>query len=250
QAMRLVLGGNRDAANAGIESVRQRKIDDARLAAEIDCRLGPLVGQLQKPAAAAARENERQGMPRQRLVCNGTHFIPPITQHKPAVRGSRSSLPGTECIVTARTASPKLSASGVAYGSVKLLLRLAVENAIADEADGAPRPGVIGAHAQPAVALRNHGAGLAVTDLKPDDIFRAADPPHHADQRLVCAETLGDAGIATVAIAQVVLPHGIRIGGIGLDQLVAARLREQLSDTSRDIGEIGRVGGCDTASRA
>ena len=40
QRMGLVLGGDADAADAGIDRVGQRKIDDARLAAEIDRRLG------------------------------------------------------------------------------------------------------------------------------------------------------------------------------------------------------------------
>ena len=55
--MRLVLGGDRDAADAGIERVGEREIDDARLAAEIDRRLGAPVGQLHQPAAAPAGEH-------------------------------------------------------------------------------------------------------------------------------------------------------------------------------------------------
>ena len=52
QAVRLVLRRDRDAADAGVERVGQREIDDARLAAEIDGRLGAPVGQFHQPAAA------------------------------------------------------------------------------------------------------------------------------------------------------------------------------------------------------
>ena len=59
QAVRLVLGGDRDAADAGIQRVRQREIDDARFAAEIDRGLGAPVGQLHQSAAAAACQHIR-----------------------------------------------------------------------------------------------------------------------------------------------------------------------------------------------
>ena len=59
QAVRLVLRRHRHAADAGIQRVRQREIDDAQLAAEIDRRLGAPVGQFHQPAAAAARQDDR-----------------------------------------------------------------------------------------------------------------------------------------------------------------------------------------------
>ncbi len=52
QRMRLVLRGHTDAADAGVQRVRQREIDDARLAAEIDGWFCPPVGQLLQAAAA------------------------------------------------------------------------------------------------------------------------------------------------------------------------------------------------------
>ena len=64
QAVRLVLRGDRDAADAGIERVREREIDDARLAAEIDRGLGAPVGQLHQPAAAAAGQHIGHGVAR------------------------------------------------------------------------------------------------------------------------------------------------------------------------------------------
>ena len=62
QAVRLVLGGHRDAADAGVERVRQREVDDAGLAAEIDRGLGAPVGQLHQPAAAAAGQHVGHGV--------------------------------------------------------------------------------------------------------------------------------------------------------------------------------------------
>src|SRR5437588_12095573 len=64
QAVRLVLGQDGDPADVRIEAVRQRKIDDAELAAEKHGGLGAAVGQLMQPAAAAAGEDERERAPR------------------------------------------------------------------------------------------------------------------------------------------------------------------------------------------
>ena len=52
QAVRLVLGRHGDAADAGIQRVGQREIDDPGFAAEIHRRLGATVGQFHQPAAA------------------------------------------------------------------------------------------------------------------------------------------------------------------------------------------------------
>ena len=57
QAVRLVLGGDADAADAGIERVGEREIDDARLAAEMHRGFGPPVREFEQPAAAAAGEH-------------------------------------------------------------------------------------------------------------------------------------------------------------------------------------------------
>jgi hypothetical protein len=63
-------------------------------------------------------------------------------------------------------------------GRGQLLPRLALEQAIADEAHGAPRPGVISAHAKPAVSPGNDGAGPGVAELESDRVFGAAHPSH------------------------------------------------------------------------
>ena len=57
QAVRLVLGGDADAANARVEGVRQREVDDPGLATEENGGLGALVGQFHQAAAAAAGQN-------------------------------------------------------------------------------------------------------------------------------------------------------------------------------------------------
>jgi len=59
EAMRLVLGGDADAADAGIERIGEGEIDDARLAAEMHRRLGPPIRELEQPGAAAAGEHIR-----------------------------------------------------------------------------------------------------------------------------------------------------------------------------------------------
>ena len=60
QAVRLVLGRDADAADARVERVGEREVDDPGLAAEIDRGLGAAVGQLLQPRAAAAGEHERE----------------------------------------------------------------------------------------------------------------------------------------------------------------------------------------------
>ncbi|MGY3356921.1 hypothetical protein ACVWZK_003584 [Bradyrhizobium sp. GM0.4] len=77
QAVRLVLGGDGDAADARVHRVRQREIDDAGFSAEIDRRLGATVGQLQQPAAASAGQDKRQRLTGKRLGSRGTHVILP-----------------------------------------------------------------------------------------------------------------------------------------------------------------------------
>ena len=62
QAVGLVLRRDADAADAGIERVRQGEVDDARLAAEIDRGLGAPVGQLHQAAAAAAGQHIGHGV--------------------------------------------------------------------------------------------------------------------------------------------------------------------------------------------
>ncbi len=59
QRVRLVLRGDADAADAGIERVGQREIDDARLAAEIDRGLGAPVGQFHRAGCRVRRPAHR-----------------------------------------------------------------------------------------------------------------------------------------------------------------------------------------------
>src|SRR5262249_10434466 len=56
QAVRLVLRGHPQAANAGVDAIRKREIDDAELAAKRHGRLRAPVGDLLEPAAAAASQ--------------------------------------------------------------------------------------------------------------------------------------------------------------------------------------------------
>ena len=64
EAVGLVLGGDGDAANAGVERIREREVDDARFAAEVDRRLGAPVGELEQAAASPAGEHVGHGVAR------------------------------------------------------------------------------------------------------------------------------------------------------------------------------------------
>ena len=59
QAVRLVLGGDPDPADAGVERVGEREVDDPGGSAEMDRGLGPPVGELLQPGAPPARQHER-----------------------------------------------------------------------------------------------------------------------------------------------------------------------------------------------
>ena len=80
QAVRLVLGRHADAADARVQRVGQREVDDPGLAAEIDRGLGAPVGQLLQPRAAPSGEHERE-----RIAAESAgdgrlrHGIPPRT---------------------------------------------------------------------------------------------------------------------------------------------------------------------------
>ena len=59
QRVRLVLGGDADAADSRVEAVREREVDDPELAAEVDRRLRAPIGELHQPRSASAREHQR-----------------------------------------------------------------------------------------------------------------------------------------------------------------------------------------------
>ena len=78
QAVGLVLRRHADAADAGVQRVRQRKIDDPGFAAEIDGGLGALVGQLHQPAAATAGKDIGHRVARKRpyVGFDASHLVP------------------------------------------------------------------------------------------------------------------------------------------------------------------------------
>ena len=65
QALRLVLRGDADAADAGIHAIRQGEVDDAELAAERNRRLRPPVGELHQTAAATAGQHDGESVVRE-----------------------------------------------------------------------------------------------------------------------------------------------------------------------------------------
>ncbi len=74
EAVRLVLRRHRDAADARVQRVAEREIDDARLAAEIYGRLGTAVGEIVEARAASPRQHIRHRLACQRrwgpIVCH------------------------------------------------------------------------------------------------------------------------------------------------------------------------------------
>ena len=56
QLKRLILGQNADGVDAGIDTVGQRKVDDAIFPSERNGRFGDLVGEDPQPAALSARK--------------------------------------------------------------------------------------------------------------------------------------------------------------------------------------------------
>ena len=61
QTVTFVLGEYTNAANARIEAIGEREIDNAKLATEIHCRLGPSIRQIEQTTAAAAGKHQRHG---------------------------------------------------------------------------------------------------------------------------------------------------------------------------------------------
>ncbi len=77
EAVRLVLGGDGDAADAGVERVRQGEVDDAGLATEEHGRLGALVGQFEEPASPATGQHIGHRIARQRRLARQIHHGSP-----------------------------------------------------------------------------------------------------------------------------------------------------------------------------
>ncbi len=86
QAVGLVLGRHRDAADARVERIRQREVDDPGLAAEEDRGLGPLVGELHQPAAAATGKHIGHGVARQRRIDSPFRHDRPLPLFRSTIR--------------------------------------------------------------------------------------------------------------------------------------------------------------------
>ena len=63
EALRLVLGRDEDLAQAGVDAVREREVDDPIGTAERDGRLGALARERVEPLAGATREQDRDHVP-------------------------------------------------------------------------------------------------------------------------------------------------------------------------------------------
>ena len=109
QRMRLVLRRHSHSADARIQCVGQREVDDARLAAEIDRRLGAPVGQFLQPAAAPSRKHIGHGVARQRLRALAWLHHPTLPGHSSVVSSSMIVDSGGK--VTAADTAPRPPAS-------------------------------------------------------------------------------------------------------------------------------------------
>src|SRR5687767_13592593 len=112
--MGLVLRRHAKAADAGVQRVRQREIDDARLAAEIDGRLGAAIGQLLEAAAAPAGQHIGHGIAGQRLgSLRGLHHIYPPRSDSGTSSSMIVASGGSSIVADARPPSPGCAASTI-----------------------------------------------------------------------------------------------------------------------------------------
>ena len=161
--MRLVLGRDADAADAGIDRVGQREIDDPGLAAEIDRGLGAAIGQFLQAAAASAGQHIGHGVARQRLgslssspCCSPPRFTQSsnMLQHDRRQRRQQDRRRS----VAPRSRATRLDRTAIALAAAAIIVGIGVEHF-------APRPatgsGTRNASRTTGVILADHGNRLA-----------------------------------------------------------------------------------------
>jgi hypothetical protein len=89
QALRLVLRGDADAADAGIHAIRQREIDDAELAAERHGRLRAPVSELHQAAAPAAGQHDAERIAGDFTISHDAISLMSTLMQAPLPRSSR-----------------------------------------------------------------------------------------------------------------------------------------------------------------
>src|SRR5262245_18787073 len=97
------------------------------------------------------------------------------------------------------TATPRLPK---ATQTSRLWSSPGLEQTVLDQPCRPSAPRVVRAHAKPAVTIGNGGTRPSIADQESDCVFGAADPPHNADEGLVCAQLQRDGAVAAVALAQ------------------------------------------------
>src|SRR6476469_891648 len=90
---------------------------------------------------------------------------------------------------------------------------------------------------------RNNRAGSSIADLKSHYIFRAADPPHDANKRLVRAQLTGYGCSAVIAVTQDVRSGRVCVRCAAIDRNIVSRLLEQLTNIVRDAFQLHCIGG-------
>ena len=78
QAVRLVLREHANAVQAGVEAVRQHKINDAVFATHVNGRLGAVVGQGLQPGAAPTRQHQGNGLAHRLVRVTDFHERPRV----------------------------------------------------------------------------------------------------------------------------------------------------------------------------
>ena len=87
EALGLVLGGDEDLAQARVDAVGEREVDDPVRPAEGHRRLGALAGERVEPLAGAAGEQDRDHVPEQQDVHEAATALPSGARAENDARG-------------------------------------------------------------------------------------------------------------------------------------------------------------------
>ena len=91
EAVGLVLRGDRDTPNAGVQRIRERKVDDARVTAEIEGGLRPSIRKFEEASSATPGEHVRHG------VSGIGRREPHLLRRSRSEHANPTSLPGGVC---------------------------------------------------------------------------------------------------------------------------------------------------------
>ena len=171
QAVRLILCRHADAADAGIQRVRQCEVDDARFAAEVDRWLRAPIGQLHQAAAAAACQHiGHRGSRNRSGFWDRQHGCPQVLASSVKIRSRAAVSPSSctgwmqTCVAPAakcaRKPSRTLSAVPHRHHRIDEAVRSAVRQFSLGKADAQPVVAVVVEHHVARQLLAAQRAGL------------------------------------------------------------------------------------------